>query len=36
MEMDAHSDGFENDVPLDEEPECKNPENSNNSDHCAE
>jgi hypothetical protein len=23
-------------VPLDEEPECKVPEDSNNSDHCAQ
>jgi hypothetical protein len=27
---------FKNDVPHDEEPECKVPEDSNNSDHCAQ
>jgi len=27
---------FENDIPLSEEPECKVPEDSNNSDHCAQ
>lgn len=27
---------FENDIPLSEEPECKVPDDSNNSDHCAE
>lgn len=27
---------FQNDIPLSEEPECKVPEDSNNSDHCAQ
>jgi len=30
------SSSFTNDVPHDEEPECKVPEDSNNSDHCAQ
>jgi len=30
------SSAFTNDVPFDEEPECKVPEDSNNSDHCAQ
>jgi len=34
--MEMSTDGFTNDVPLDEEPECKNPEDSNNADNCAE
>mmetsp|Transcript_13775 Transcript_13775/g.11469 ORF Transcript_13775/g.11469 Transcript_13775/m.11469 type:complete len:104 (-) Transcript_13775:510-821(-) len=30
------SSSFSNDVPQDEEPECRVPEDSNNSDHCSQ
>lgn len=35
LKMDGKS-GFKNDVPSSEQPECKVPEDSNNSDNCAQ
>jgi len=35
LKLDGRSD-FQNDIPVEEEHECKVPEDSNNGDHCAQ
>lgn len=35
LKLDGSSD-FQNDIPVEEEHECKVPEDSNNGDHCAQ